>query len=208
MAMRTYTSNWEHTSTAFGAGQGCNFKIRVIGEASLAADLHEEAFRLSRIIDHKCLEKDFAFFRDHAPTLENVARFLFIRNKDEKALAEITAVEIDGNANLRARADSNGTQIIYSFTSRDLRRVFDVNVTVAGHISPVNGMIIPQSVLEETLRQNFQADSLENSFSALKVTLLPRKLKSLIVRDALENTVVSHFETNDTMLAHSPHLHP
>jgi hypothetical protein len=209
-------SQWEHTSTAFGAGQGCNFKLRVAGLIDTdEVSLQREAFRLSRIIDHHCLEKDIPFFKTNPPTLENIAQYLFACATGDNEV--ITYVEIDGNSGLRARVGRAGAQIILNFTARNLRRVFNVEVNVGGFISPVNGMIMNRLDLDAILRQHLkipetvsplqQDKSLVASFSVLKATLLPRKLKSITLRDALENRLVLQLQDNDTSLAEAQHLH-
>jgi 6-pyruvoyl-tetrahydropterin synthase len=189
-------SAWEHTSTAFGEGRGCNFKVRVGAPGSGGQLIQKEAHRLSRIIDHVCLEKDIPYFRSHSPTIENIARFLCESSHLENAIVEVDG----GDCRTRARAQGKQNELIFSFSARNARRVFQVEVTVGGFISPVTGMVIDRIQLQQILRQYFEVpeliaspiadNGLERTFSALKATLLPRKLSSIVLRDAIDNRVL------------------
>lgn len=188
-------SSWEHTSTAFGEGKGCNFKVRV-GAADIGGQkLQLEAHRLSRLIDHVHLESHIPYFQTHAPTLENIARFL-----RENTQFENLVVEVDGNENFRARCDGKQNELIFNFSARNARRVFNVEVTVAGFISPVHGMILDRDVLKEVLSQHFVVPEVVSSpfidsgfdqtFNAIKMALLPRKLVSIVLSDAVTGKVL------------------
>lgn len=206
-------SIWEHTSTAFGEGRGCNFRIRIGGAGNATLKLlQDETFRLSRLIDHKCLEQDCAFFHQYPVTLENIAFYLFTERQKEF----VDWVEVDGNENWRARVSAQAVSVTYTFSARNARRVWSVEVTTAlraGEFNWARGIVVEREALREFLRQHFKVPTkladhgLERLFDVFSAHFLPRTLSAVIVRDAVENRVVLRLGGNDTSLASAPSLH-
>lgn len=225
-------SEWEHTSTAFGESRGCNFRIRlgaerrsgkdaIEWEENLFSSLQDETFRLSRLIDHRSLERDISFFATHPVTLENIALYLFTESRFEN----VKWVEVEGNdytspaaGDWRARVGEKMNSLSFRFSGRNARRVFDIEVNVTGEISFETGEILPREKLTAALLENFEIpeffsnlspgkDVIEKQFYTVKRALLPQKLSSVVLRDAIENRVVLRLSSDDTTLATSQSLH-
>ncbi len=155
-------------------GHNYMVEVTVVGEVDPKTGMVVNLFDLKQILltvleefDHKNLNLDMPYFEGLIPTSENIARVLWAKLNQQKAIGTLHAIRLyedeDLYADVTAEAGLDVASITrrYSFTAIQdggPGPEWDCFVTVHGTIDPVTGMVtdigaLNQLVQEKVIRQ-------------------------------------------------------
>lgn len=183
-------------------GLGHNFEVRLglVGDAQMSG-----AGRLAQMIDHKFLDKDVEFFKSCPSTLEMITSFLF----HEASIMwgrMVLDLEVKEGADLTCRIQNGWLSLRKAIRSRGSTKVYDVSFTVAGEVDPQSGLLIIRNSLAQKIAGALDAvpaDELAaigsakespDKWNLLARSFEPQILKAVVVRDALNDKVLSELQ--------------
>ncbi|NOT22952.1 MAG: hypothetical protein HOP22_09545 [Nitrospiraceae bacterium] len=150
-------------------GHNYMIEVTVLGEVDPKTGMVVNLFDLKQILltvleefDHKNLNLDMPYFESLIPTSENIARVLWAKLDEQKAIGTLHAIRLyedeDLYADVTAEAGLDVASITrrYSFTAVQDGRPgpeWDCFVTVHGTIDPVTGMVTDIGALNQLVQE-------------------------------------------------------
>jgi 6-pyruvoyltetrahydropterin/6-carboxytetrahydropterin synthase len=171
-------------------GHNYMIEVTVLGEVDPKTGMVVNLFDLKQILltvleefDHKNLNLDMPYFESLIPTSENIARVLWAKLDEQKAIGTLHAIRLyedeDLYADVTAEAGLDVASITrrYSFTAVQDGRPgpeWDCFVTVHGTIDPVTGMVTDigalNQLVQEKVLQPFDRQDLRQVLGTQAVT--------------------------------------
>ncbi len=171
-------------------GHNYMIEVTVLGEVDPKTGMVVNLFDLKQILltvleefDHQNLNLDMPYFESLIPTSENIARVLWTKLDEQKAIGTLHAIRLyedeDLYADVTAEAGLDVASITrrYSFTAVQDGRPgpeWDCFVTVHGAIDPVTGMVTDigalNQLVQEKILQPFDRQDLRQVLGTQTVT--------------------------------------
>jgi 6-pyruvoyltetrahydropterin/6-carboxytetrahydropterin synthase len=150
-------------------GHNYMVEVTVVGEVDPKTGMVVNLFDLKRIslnvleeFDHKNLNLDMPYFESRIPTSENLARVLWTKLDQQKAIGTLHAIRLYEDEDLYAEMTAAGGLDVASVTRRysfvvlqdgNQGREWDCFVTVHGAIDPVTGMVTDIGALDRLTQE-------------------------------------------------------
>ncbi len=177
-AHRYYKPEWDEAKNraVFGLcynppAHGHNYmvEVTVLGEVDPKTGMVVNLFDLKRILlnvleefDHKNLNLDMPYFKNRIPTSENLARVLWDKLDQQKAIGTLHAIRLYEDEDLYAEMTAAAGLDVASITRRysfmglqesNQGHEWDCFVTVHGAVDPVTGMVTDIGALDRVAQE-------------------------------------------------------
>ena len=150
-------------------GHNYMVEVTVLGEVDPKTGMVVNLFDLKRILlnvleefDHKNLNLDMPYFKNRIPTSENLARVLWGKLDQQKAIGTLHAIRLYEDEDLYAEMTAAAGLDVASITRRysfmglqesNQGHEWDCFVTVHGAVDPVTGMVTDIGALDRVAQE-------------------------------------------------------